>query len=66
MIKFFEIFPQVNYIYENTMSSEVYDKFFTIISPLMKDKKFPIVDVCRVFDIILKISPYFDPETQNF
>jgi hypothetical protein len=47
------------------MSSDVYDRFVGIVTPLIKDKKFPINDVCRVFDIIIKISPYFNPESQN-
>ena len=47
------------------MSSDVYDRFVGIVTPLIKDKKFPINDVCRVFDIIIKISPYFCPESQN-
>ena len=46
------------------MSSEVYDRFIEIVTPLIKDKKFPINDVCRVFDIIIKISPYFNPDSQ--
>ena len=25
MLRFFEIYPEVSYIYDNTMSSEVYD-----------------------------------------
>ncbi len=47
------------------MNSEIYDQFILIIAPLIKDKKFPINDVCRVFDIIIKISPYFDPNLKD-
>jgi hypothetical protein len=58
MIRFFEIFPEVSYIYENTMSEELYKLFAKKITPLMKDKKFPTEDICRVFNILVRISPY--------
>jgi hypothetical protein len=42
------------------MSSDIYNKFISTVKPLIKDKKFPTVDVCRVFNILIDISPYFD------
>ena len=48
------------------MLKDDYEAVITRNGPcLIKDKKFPINDVCKVFDIIIKISPYFNPETQN-
>jgi hypothetical protein len=58
MLRFFEIFPEVSYIYENTMSEELYKSFIGKISHVMKDKKFPTADVCRVFNILVRLSPY--------
>lgn len=60
LLRFFEIYPEVSYIYNNTMSSEVYDQFIYTIQPLIKDKKFPTEDVCRVFNILIRISPFFE------
>jgi len=59
LLKFFEIYPEVSYIYENTMTSEMYEQFVETVNPLMKDKKFPTEDVCRVFNILIRISPYY-------
>ena len=61
MLRFFEIYPEVTYIYDNTMSSELYNSFVETVRVLIKDKKFPTEDVCRVFNILIRISPYFDP-----
>jgi len=60
LLKFFEIYPEVTYIYQNTMTAEMYWEFVRTIHPVMKDKKFPTEDVCRVFNILIRISPYFD------
>lgn len=61
MLRFFEIYPEVTYIYENTMNFEVYSSFIETVRPLIKDKKFPTEDVCRVFNILIRISSYFEP-----
>lgn len=58
MIRFFEIFPEVSYIYESSMSEEMYKQFTKKIQLVMKDKKFPTEDICRVFNIMVRISPY--------
>ena len=66
MLRFFEIYPEVTHIYETTMSSEMYEQFVQTVAPLLKDKKFPIEDVCRVFNILVRISPYkFDVDPQQ-
>ena len=56
LIKFFEVYPEVTYIFDNTMSQELYQKFEEKIAPLIKDKKFPIDDLCRVFNIMCSIG----------
>jgi hypothetical protein len=58
MIRFFEIFPEVSYIFDTTMNEELYKLFIFKIQSVMKDKKFPTEDVCRVFNILVRISPY--------
>jgi hypothetical protein len=58
MLRFFEIFPEVSYIFENTMTEELYSAFVNKINSIIKDKKFPTEDVCRVFNILVRISPY--------
>jgi hypothetical protein len=64
MLRFFEIFPEVSYIFENIMSEELYKVFVQKISTVMKDKKFPTEDVSRVFNILVRISPY-QPQFKN-
>ena len=44
------------------MSSEVYNHFVATIKPLINDKKFPTDDVCRTFNILIRISPYYEAE----
>lgn len=58
ILKFFEIYPEVTYIYENSMSEEMYTLFTQKIQGVIKDKKFPTEDVCRVFNILVRISSY--------
>jgi hypothetical protein len=58
MIRFFEIFPDVSYIYESTMNEELYMGFVKKIEKVMKDKKFPTEDICRVFNVLVRIAPY--------
>ena len=64
MIRFFEIFPEVSYIFDSTMNEELYKVFVIKISQVMKDKKFPTEDVARVFSILVRISPY-QPQFSN-
>ncbi|CDW77722.1 UNKNOWN [Stylonychia lemnae] len=70
MLRFFEIFPEVSYIYDNSMSEEIYLTFLNKIQAVIKDKKFPTEDLCRVFNILVRISPYQPqknlPEQQKF
>lgn len=58
MLRFFEIFPEVSYIYDNNMSEDLHAMFITKIQAVIKDKKFPTEDLCRVFNILVRISPY--------
>jgi hypothetical protein len=60
LVRFFEVFPDVTYIYENSMNTEIYQHFVETVFPLLKDSKFPTEDVCRVFSIMVRISPFHD------
>ena len=60
MIRFFEIYPEVSHIYDTTMGPELYTQFINSIRPVMIDKKFPTLDVCRVFNIIVRIWAGFE------
>lgn len=58
MIRFFEVFPNVSYIYDHTMTSELYKLFMNRILKVVNNSKFPTEDLCRVFNILVKISPH--------
>lgn len=58
MLRFFEVFPEVTYIYETAMSEDMYKLFTNKIMTVIKDKKFPTEDACRVFNILVRINSY--------
>jgi len=58
MIRFFEVFPNVSYIYDHTMNPDLYKLFMKRILKVVGNSKFPTEDLCRVFNILVKISPY--------
>lgn len=58
MIRFFEVFPNVTYIYDHTMSTDLYRAFMSKISQVIANNRFPTEDLCRVFNILVRISPY--------
>lgn len=58
MIRFFEVFPNVSYIYDHTMNTEIYQLFMRKISAVLASNRFPTDDLCRVFNILMRISPY--------
>lgn len=58
LIKFFEVFPDVSYIYDHTMNSELYKFFMGQIKQVLGNNRFPTEDLCRVFNILVRISPY--------
>lgn len=66
MLRFFEIFPEVSYIFDNTMSEDLYRLFVQKISSVIKDKKFPTEDACRVFNILVRISSFQPPKESKF
>jgi hypothetical protein len=61
-LKFFEVYPEVVHIYENTMNSEIYHRFIKTATPLVKDMKFPTGDLCRVFNTIVKSCSFLDKQ----
>jgi hypothetical protein len=40
------------------MNEDLFKLFVSKISSVMKDKKFPTEDVSRVFNILVRLSPY--------
>ena len=66
LLRFFEIYPEVSYIYENTMSSEVFEQFVETVQKLIKDKKFPTEDICKTFNILVRISPFCTENHSKF
>jgi hypothetical protein len=64
MLRFFEVFPQVSYIYDHTMTPQLYGVFMTKVKQVIKDKTFPTEDLCRVFNILVKISAYSNFDDQ--
>jgi len=65
LIRFFEVFPKVSYIYESRMNDNLYSTFLSTVKPVLMDKKFPIEDICRVFNILVKISPFTTWNEEN-
>ena len=60
MLRFFEVYPDVSYIYDHTMNPELSTIFSNKITAVIRDKKFPTEDLCRVFNILVRTSPYSD------
>ena len=58
MVRFLEVFPQVTYIYEHTMTNDLYSAFMEKVQQVVRDKKLPTEDLCRVFNILVRISAY--------
>lgn len=58
MIRFFEVFPNVSYIYDHTMNSDLYQVFMRKIKQVLDSSRFPTEDLCRVFNILVRICPY--------
>ena len=58
MIKFFEVFPDVTYIYEGAMTTELYTIFMQRLGKVIQSKQIPIEDLCRIFNIMVRISAY--------
>ena len=65
MIRFLEVFPEVTYIYEHTMTKELYSAFMHKLQGVIRDKKLPTEDLCRVFNILVRISPYSNFDDQG-
>ncbi|MFN9908386.1 MAG: hypothetical protein ACK56F_20040, partial [bacterium] len=55
MIRFFEVFPNVSYIYDHTMNTALYKVFMAIIGHVVTNNRFPRDDLCRIFNILVRI-----------
>lgn len=58
MVRFFEVYPQVTYIFDATMTSEVYSAFMAKLSQVIEEKRLPMEDLCRVLNILVRLSAY--------
>ena len=58
MIRFFEVYPQVTYIFDSTMTEELHEAFLAKLKSVIDDKKLPVEDLCRAFNILVKLSAY--------
>jgi hypothetical protein len=64
VLRFLEVYPRVTHIYEHTMTDDICYSFLQKVGPLLKDNKFPADDLCRVFAILIDISPYLSTQGQ--
>ena len=58
MIRFFELYPTVTYIFDSTMTSELHDAFLSKLQSVIEDKKLPVEDLSRALNILVRISAY--------
>ena len=58
MIRFFEVYPDVTYIYDSTMTAELHDAFLAKLKTVIEDKRMPIEDLCRAFNVLVRMSAY--------
>jgi len=58
MILFFEIFPKITYIYDHTMSNDIYKVLTAKIKEVIKLKTLPTEDICRMFNILVENIAY--------
>ena len=65
MIRFFEVYPQVTYIFDSTMTEELHEAFLAKLKTVVEDKKMPVEDLCRAFNILVRLSAYSSFEEQR-
>ena len=65
VIRFFEVYPDVTYIFDSTMTSEVHKAFLKRLKSVIGDKKMPIEDLCRAFNVLVRLSAYSGFEEQQ-
>ena len=58
MIRFFEVYPEISYIYDSTMTSELYEAFMSKLNAIIEAKRLPMEDLCRVLNILVRLSTY--------
>ena len=64
-IRFFELFPQVSYIYDHMMTNELQAQFQTKVMEIIKSRQLPPEDVCRIFNILATTTPYATADTDK-
>lgn len=58
MIRFYEIYPEVTYIFESTMTAELHEAFLAKINTVIDAKRLPMEDLCRVLNILVRLSAF--------
>lgn len=58
MIRFFEVYPDVTYIFESTMTEELHQAFLKRLNAVIEAKRLPMEDLCRVLNILVRLSAY--------
>ena len=58
MIRFFEVYPDVTYIFDSTMSNEIHEAFLAKLNTVIDAKRLPMEDLCRVLNILVRLSAY--------
>ena len=61
MIRFFQIFPKITYIYDHSMNSDLHGIFISKVKEIIKQKSLPTEDLCKIFDIIVKTTAFASP-----
>ena len=66
LLRFMEIYPEVSYIYETTMTPEISRAFEKKVARILKERRFPTEDACRVFNVMVRTSAYRDLKGGKF
>ena len=65
MIRFFEVYPKVTYIFDSTMTAELHEAFLAKLNSVIGDKKLPVEDLCRALNILVRLSAFSGFDEQN-
>lgn len=66
MIRFFELFPKISYIYDHTMTKEIHAKMLLKFKEvILKQKSLPTEDICKIFDILVQTTAFGSKDEVN-
>jgi hypothetical protein len=58
MLKFFEVFQRVTYIFDHMMNAELHSQFLQKCKEVIKSKSLPVQDTARMLDILTKTTAF--------